>query len=86
MATTTTHPTPPFADRAKDVPVSFVREILKAANQKGLISFAGGLPNPDLFPTKELGIAANNVFTKNGQAALQYANTEGYYPLRKYIS
>ena len=75
-----------FADRVNSVPVSFIREILKVAAQPGIISFAGGLPNPDLFPVNEIAKAAADVLQHEGAAALQYAGTEGYLPLRKYIA
>src|SRR5690606_10213187 len=75
-----------FAERVHHVPQSFIREILKAASNPGVISFAGGLPNPSLFPVKELEECAGKVFKEHGQKVLQYASTEGYYPLREYIS
>lgn len=74
-----------FSDRISDVKQSFIREILKVATQSDIISFAGGLPNGDLFPVKEIQQAANKVLETNGAEALQYANTEGYLPLRQYI-
>ena len=75
-----------FADRISDVPKSFIREILKVAISPNIISFAGGLPNRDLFPVKELQNASNRVFEESGHEALQYSNTEGYMPLRELIS
>ena len=75
-----------FADRISDVPKSFIREILKVAISPNIISFAGGLPNRDLFPVKELQEASNKVFENSGPDALQYSNTEGYGPLREFIS
>src|SRR5690606_36187296 len=75
-----------FAERVHHVPQSFIREILKAASNPGVISFAGGLPNPSLFPVKELETCSAKVFQKHGRQLLQYAATEGYYPLREYIS
>ena len=82
----TTKMTNRFAERVNHVPVSFIREILKAASKPGIISFAGGLPNPDLFPVKEIQEAAQHVLQTDGKNALQYSVTEGYYPLRKFIS
>lgn len=76
----------PFAERVKNVPLSFVREILKASSQKDMVSFAGGLPNPEFFPVKELAKAAETVLLTHGSNALQYSITEGHYPLRQYIS
>jgi 2-aminoadipate transaminase len=75
-----------FSDRISDVPRSFIREILKVAVDSSVISFAGGLPNRDLFPVKELQSAANKVFESEGKEALQYSNSEGYEGLREYIS
>lgn len=75
-----------FADRVNSVPVSFIREILKVAAQPGIISFAGGLPNPDFFPVNEIAKAAADVLATEGATALQYAGTEGYLPLRQYIA
>lgn len=75
-----------FADRMKDVPKSFIREILKVAISPDIISFAGGLPNRKLFPVEELKVSANKVFDQLGGDALQYSNSEGYLPLREYIS
>ncbi|HPY82542.1 MAG TPA: hypothetical protein PLU45_04220, partial [Bacteroidales bacterium] len=75
-----------FADRISDVPKSFIREILKVAISPNIISFAGGLPNRELFPVQELQTASNSVFEHSGHEALQYSNTEGYLPLREFIS
>jgi len=75
-----------FADRISDVPKSFIREILKVAISPDIISFAGGLPNRDLFPVDQLQTASNKVFENAGKEAMQYSNTEGYLPLREFIS
>lgn len=75
-----------FSDRISDVPKSFIREILKVAVDEEVISFAGGLPNRDLFPVEELKKASELVFDKIGPAALQYSNSEGSIELRKFIS
>ena len=75
-----------FADRITDVPRSFIREILKVAIDPTVISFAGGLPNRALFPVESLQAATNRVFEHAGRDALQYANSEGYLPLRQWIS
>ena len=75
-----------FSDRISDVPKSFIREILKVAVDKEVISFAGGLPNRDLFPIEELKKATELVFEKTGPAALQYSGSEGVIELREFIS
>jgi 2-aminoadipate transaminase len=75
-----------FSERMENIPKSFIREILKLATKPEIISFAGGVPNPDYFPIKELKQAALKVFNEDGRTALQYSTTEGYLPLREYIS
>ncbi len=75
-----------FVTRVGKVPQSFIREILKVASDPDITSFAGGLPNPTLFPISELEKSALKVFQKEGRQALQYAATEGLYSLREYIS
>jgi len=86
--TTTTVPssTYPYAERVKNVPVSFVRDILKAASQPHMISFAGGLPNSQFFPVVQMAKAAEEVLKSDGHNVLQYGVTEGYLPLRQFIS
>ena len=64
-----------FADRMKNIPDSFIREILQVAASPNVISFAGGLPNPEFFPSENLALAAEKVLTRDGRAALQYAPT-----------
>jgi 2-aminoadipate transaminase len=75
-----------FSDRISDVPKSFIREILKVAVDPSVISFAGGLPNRELFPVEELKQASIRVLEEYGRDALQYSKTEGYEELRRYIS
>jgi 2-aminoadipate transaminase len=65
---------------------SFIREILKAAVDPRIISFAGGLPNPRFFPIRELEEASRKVLSTEGASALQYATTEGFPPLREKIA
>ncbi len=75
-----------FADRISDVPRSFIREILKVTVDESIISFAGGLPNRDLFPVDEITDAAVKVLKESGREVLQYSTSEGYLPLRQWIS
>jgi 2-aminoadipate transaminase len=75
-----------FADRISDVPRSFIREILKVTADPDIISFAGGLPNRDYFPVKEIKEACVKVLDSDGKTALQYSTSEGYPPLRKFIA
>lgn len=75
-----------FSKRMKNIQPSFLREILKVAGSADIISFAGGLPNPDFFPVEELTECVARVFKEKGRQVLQYAATEGYLPLREFIS
>ena len=75
-----------FADRMAGVPRSFIREILKVALDHSFISFAGGLPNPGLFPVNELKEASGKIFQAFGNDVLQYADSEGYKGLRELIA
>ncbi len=75
-----------FANRMNNTRKSFLREILKVAEDPRVISFAGGLPNPRFFPVEEIAAASTRVLQKSGQAALQYSSTEGYLPLREYLA
>jgi 2-aminoadipate transaminase len=68
------------------MPVSAVREILKVAEQPDVLSFAGGLPAPELFPVEAIARAHATVLASSGGAALQYSTTEGYAPLREWIA
>lgn len=64
---------------------SFLGEILKTANHKDTISFAGGLPAEELFPHQDLQECFVQVFEEDGPIALQYAEALGYEPLRQWI-
>jgi len=75
-----------FAARMHGVPRSFIREILKVSLDPTVISFAGGLPNPDFFPVQEIRRATERVFSKYGPEVLQYSNSEGDIGLRELIS
>lgn len=75
-----------FSDRISDVPKSFIREILKITVNENVISFAGGLPNRDLFPIQEIKRASIKILDDFGGEALQYSTSEGYLPLREWIS
>ncbi|WP_176724278.1 aminotransferase-like domain-containing protein [Desulfoplanes formicivorans] len=75
-----------FSQRIQSVPRSFIREILKVTADPSIISFAGGLPNPELFPVQEMSRAARDVLDEVGPAALQYSTTEGFPPLREAIA
>jgi 2-aminoadipate transaminase len=65
---------------------STIREILKVTAQPEIISFAGGLPAPELFPVAEVQAAADAVLGRDGRAALQYGPSEGFGSLREWIA
>jgi 2-aminoadipate transaminase len=68
------------------ISTSVVREILKVTERPEIVSFAGGLPAPELFPVEALARACAEVFAENGAAALQYSATEGDWRLRQWIA
>ena len=74
-----------LARRMARMPASAVREILKVAERPDVLSFAGGLPAPELFPIEAIAKAHAAVLAKDGRAALQYSTTEGYGPLREWV-
>ncbi|HVF89973.1 MAG TPA: PLP-dependent aminotransferase family protein [Blastocatellia bacterium] len=74
-----------LARRMSRMGASAVREILKVTERPDIISFAGGLPAPELFPVKAIAEAHETVFSSQGSAALQYSTTEGWKPLREWI-
>lgn len=75
-----------FAKRIEALKASEIREILKITEREEVISFAGGLPAPELFPVEELKEVAVRVLEESGKKALQYSTTEGYQPLRRQIA
>ncbi|HEX9751209.1 MAG TPA: PLP-dependent aminotransferase family protein [candidate division Zixibacteria bacterium] len=75
-----------FSRHAYQLESSIIRDILKFSSQPGVISFAGGLPAPELFPVDEIKSAADRVLTKYGSAALQYGLSMGFLPLREFIA
>ncbi len=75
-----------YAHRMSKMGSSVIRELLKYAEQPDIISFAGGMPAPEVFPQKQLQAACNTVLAQHGEMALQYSPTEGYRPLRDMIA
>ena len=75
-----------FAARTRQMKRTAVREMLKLMSQPDMISFAGGLPAPELFPIREIREASEAVFIKVGPSALQYGETEGLAGLRDWIA
>ena len=74
------------ARRAQKMNPSVIREILKVTEKPGIISFAGGLPSPKTFPVSAFAAACEKVLREDGHAALQYASSEGYAPLRDMVA
>ncbi len=75
-----------LAGRMLQIKVSAVREILKVTERPDIISFAGGLPAPELFPIEPMAFALADVLANDGGAAMQYSTTEGWKPLREWIA
>jgi len=74
-----------YAQRTQRMTSSVIRELLKLTALPDIISFAGGLPGPDLFPVEEMKEATETVLETKGRIALQYSTTEGFPPLREMI-
>lgn len=72
--------------RAEKMNPSVLRELLKVTERPGIISFAGGLPSPKTFPVEEFAAACAKVLRDDAAAALQYAASEGYGPLREMVA
>ena len=75
-----------YAHRQSRMGSSVIRELLKLTQEPDIISFAGGLPAPEVFPTEKIQEACNTVLNEQGGLALQYSPTEGYLPLREMIA
>lgn len=75
-----------FAERTARLRASTIREMLKVTQQPDVISFGGGLPAPELFPTAAIADAARAVMERFGPAALQYSVTEGIPEMRRWVA
>ncbi len=75
-----------FAQRLQNIETSAIRELFKLLGKPGIISFAGGFPDPALFDAEGIALASQAVLTNNAGPVLQYGATEGYQPLREGIS
>ena len=75
-----------FASRMDRMKASEIRELLKLLDQPDIISFAGGIPDPALFPVEAFQSALSDALSPtHASAALQYSVSEGYGPLRDWI-
>ena len=75
-----------FADRLNNVETSAIRELFKLLGKPGIISFAGGFPDPAMFDIEGIKDASSKALNEEPGAALQYGATEGYGPLREQLS
>jgi 2-aminoadipate transaminase len=75
-----------YAQRTQRMTSSAIRELLKLTEDPEVISFAGGLPAPEVFPVEEFNAACDRVLKEWGAQALQYGSTDGYLPLREMIA
>jgi 2-aminoadipate transaminase len=75
-----------FAQRTQRMKSSAIRELLKLTEDPEIISFGGGMPAPESFPTEQFKDACQKVLNEHGPQALQYGSTEGYSPLREMIA
>ena len=75
-----------FAERTNNMEGSAIRELLKLTQRPEVISFAGGMPAPELFPVDAMIDVSRQVLEENGRVAMQYTTTEGYAPLREHLA
>ena len=75
-----------FADRLQNVETSAIRELFKLLGKPGIISFAGGFPDPALFDVAGIAESTAAVLANNPGPVLQYGATEGFGPLREGLS
>lgn len=75
-----------YAQRTKGLKSSAIRELLKFTQRPEVISFAGGLPAPEVFPAERFQEACQKVLQEKPHLALQYGATEGYEPLREMVA
>lgn len=75
-----------FARRAQRIQPSAIREFLALAGQSGITSFAGGYPDPTLFPIDELHKIYDGLLAPENATALQYAASEGLPELRAQVA
>ena len=72
-----------FAKRMEVLKASEIRELLKLTEKPEVISFAGGLPAPELFPVEEMKEISKIVLDESGTQALQYSTTEGFPSIKR---
>lgn len=75
-----------FSKNALNMKRSLIRELLKLSRRPDIISFAGGMPDPQTFPVEELAEISAQVLREKGATALQYGPTEGEPALREALA
>ena len=75
-----------FSENMKNLKSSEIRDLLKYAHVPGMISFGGGLPNPESFPTEELKAILDDIMENYASSALQYGETEGLSELKEQLA
>ncbi len=74
-----------LADRVTSLKASAIREIFKLLGKPGIISFAGGIPSPELFPINIWSELLKEITLEEGSNAFVYGVTEGYAPLTEIV-
>jgi 2-aminoadipate transaminase len=77
---------PHLASCTERMTCSAIRELLKLTQLPDVISMAGGMPAPELFPLREIEEACRHICREHGAKAMQYSATEGYGPLKEYLA
>ena len=75
-----------ISDKLKNMKPSAIREIFKSLTDPRIIAFAAGNPAAESFPSEAFGLLSNEIFQKDAVKALQYGITEGYPPLREFLT
>ncbi|MBS4032742.1 MAG: PLP-dependent aminotransferase family protein [Clostridiales bacterium] len=75
-----------YADRARCMKTSEIREFFKLTEDPSVMSFAGGFPSAEFFPMEKVCEVVNGLIDEEGKYALQYGPTEGNFELRKYLA
>lgn len=74
-----------YSKAARGLKPSPTRELMHVIRKPGMISFAGGMPDPQIFPV-DLFCDCAEILKKEGKDILQYGTTEGYQPLKEFLS